>query len=365
MLAENAIQHTSTLYFSKPAVELAKKLVKQTTGNFESSCYLTNSGSEANEVAFLAARVFTGEVTIVALRHAYHGGTNQALAACGHATWKFPAQPQSHVVHAVEPYCYRCPYGKKPDTCALECADDVEKVIQTTTHGKIAAFIMEPIMGVGGFIDPPITYHKKVFDIVKKYGGLFISDEVQTGVGRTGKNFFAITDSQVAPDLITMAKGLGNGAAIGAVIARKEVADALKGKTHFNTFGGDPFQATQALTTLEIIESEQGMKNAQAMGDFILSELKEMQKDFSFIGDVRGRGLMIGVEIVADKSTKIPCSSTTLKIMNASKKARLLIGKGGLYGNVLRIAPPLTITKKEAEELVRKLLETFKNVSIA
>ena len=361
MLEDNAIQHTTFLYLSGYMEELAEKLADVAPGDL-GKCYFTNSGSEANEMAVLTARVATGEQFVVALRHGYHGGTHVPLALCGHSNWKFRAQPQASVVHAVEPYCYRCPFGKIKGQCHIECAEDIENVIETTTHGKIAAFIAEPVMGVGGFIDPPVEYHKRAYEIVKNFGGKYISDEVQTGVGRTGKYFFAIKEAGIVPDIISMAKGFGSGAPIGAIIAKKECADAMAGKLHFNTFGGDPYQAMQAAEVIDIVKDENLIENARKQGEFLKNGMLDLQKDFPIIGDVRGRGLMIGLELVKDRKTREPAAQETARLMDLAKDNGLLIGKGSLRGNVIRITPSLNITKADGEELLKKLRMSFEKL---
>ena len=362
MLEEDEVQHTTHLFLSLYMEELAKKLAQLAPG-VERSCYLTNSGSEANEVAILTARVATGEQMVIALRHAYHGGTNATLNLCGQASWRFPHQGVGGVAHAMAPYCYRCPFGAKPESCGLECADDVANVIETTTNGKIAGVIVEPILGVGGFIDPPTAYHKKVYDIVKKFGGCYISDEVQTGVGRTGESFFAIEQSGVDPDIITMAKGLGSGAPVGAVIADRNLAKKLEGKSHFNTFGGDPYQSMQASLVLDIIQEEKLMENAKKVGSHLKKGLLELQECFPIIGDVRGRGLLLGLELVKDRVTKEPAKASCMKLLDLCRSEGLLIGKGGLWGQVVRIAPPLTLTIAEADELLSKLRNAFESLA--
>lgn len=361
MIAEDAIQHTTYLYLSKYMPELAEKLANEAPGDLQ-KCYFTNSGSEANEMAIMAARNYTGSQNVISLRHSYHGGTNVPLSLCGHGTWKFKSQPQSSISHAQAPYCYRCPFNKERDSCNLECADDVKDVIETTTSGQVAAVIIEPIMGVGGFIDAPTEYHSKVYDIIKSFGGLYISDEVQTGVGRTGENFFAIDDSNITPDIITMAKGLGSGAPIGALIAKSEVADSLKGKLHFNTFGGDPYQSMQAATVIDIIKEEKLMENAKEQGSYLKDSLNEMKKEFPIIGDVRGRGLLIGIEMVKDPITKEIAPEETARLMDLTKDEKLLLGKGGLYGNIVRLAPSLTITRKECDQLLSRLANAMRKL---
>jgi 4-aminobutyrate aminotransferase-like enzyme len=232
MLNEDQIQHTSMLYMSRPVADLTEKLVEVAPKGLDRVA-ITNSGSEANELAMMAARHATGETMVMNLRHGYHGGTSGALASCGHHNWKFRAQPTTSVTSSIEPNCYRCPFSQKPDSCALECAKQVETTIQTTTHGKIAAMIVEPVMGVGGFITPPKEYFDEVTKIVHKYGGKYISDEVQTGAGRGGSEFLMTKELGIDADIITMAKGFGNGAAVGGVIMKTEVAEPMRGKLYF------------------------------------------------------------------------------------------------------------------------------------
>lgn len=344
------IQHGPTIYLTEPVVKLAEQLVNKAPGL--DRAFISNSGSEANEYAVMAARNATGCETMVSLRHGYHGGTNMTLGLCGHSSWKFKSQPFSGTVHAMQPDCYRCPFGQKSDSCGLDCAKDVEDVILTATNGKIAGVIVEPILGVGGFIDPPAEYHKEVHRICKKYGGMYISDEVQTGVGRTGESFFAIYQSGVTPDMISMAKSLGSGAPVGAVVMTEECSEALKGKIHFNTFGGDPYQALQASLTVDIIEEENLMENAKVMGKFLKEGLKGLQEKYQLIGDVRGRGLLLGFELVKDRKTKEYATAEANQMMEETRKRGLLIGKGGLFGNIIRITPPYTVTKSDCEQIL-------------
>jgi len=355
---EDGIQHPSVLYLSEPHVRLCEDLAAVSPEGLE-HVMVTNSGSEANEYAVMAARAATGERTMLALKLGYHGGTQLTLNLCGHSTWKFKGQPFGEVAHAMQPDCYRCPFGKEKTSCGLECAKEVENTIQTVTHGKIAGIIVEPIQGVGGFVEPPVEYHAEVYRIVKKYGGMYISDEVQTGIGRTGESFFAITQSGITPDMITMAKSLGNGAPVGAVVMSEECSSALVGKTHFNTFGGDPYQALQAAMTLEIMAEENLMENIKLQGTFLKEGLLALQEKYSLIGDVRGRGLLVGMELVTDRETKAHATAETARMMEETRKRGLLIGKGGLFGNVIRLAPPYTITRSDCEEILRILDESF------
>jgi 4-aminobutyrate aminotransferase-like enzyme len=358
MLESDVIQHTSMLYLTEYPVKLAEALVEETPEGVNKVGF-TNSGSEANELAFMASRHATGETIIGNLRLGYHGGTSAAMAQCGHGTWRFRAQPNASTTSALAPNCYRCPFGKKPDSCSLECADHVEETIQTTTHGKIAAFIIEPIMGVGGFITPPKEYFQKVAKIVHNYGGKYISDEVQTGSGRTGEQFFYTKDLGIDADVITTAKSFGNGAPIGVAIMTSEVADPLAGKFYFNTFAGDPYPVVQAQKTMEIIREEKLIENAKRMGNRLQDGFRTMMKTQPLIGDVRGKGLLIGIELVKDKTTKTYATQETAKVMDLCKDKGLLLGKGGLHGNVLRIAPPLCITEADVDFMLKTIDESF------
>jgi 4-aminobutyrate aminotransferase-like enzyme len=261
------------------------------------------------------------------------------------------------VHHIANAYCYRCPFGLTYPSCDLKCAKDAEEAIQTmTSQGRVAAFIAEPIQGVGGFITPPKEYFKEIVGIIKKYGGLFIADEVQTGWGRTGGKMFGIEHWDVEPDIMTFAKGMANGVPIGATIATPEVADSMKGNT-ISTFGGNPVTCTAARATIEVVEEENLIDNARVMGNRLRDGLNALQQKYPVIGDVRGMGLMQGMELVGEK--KKPDAESTKRVMELTKNNGLLIGKGGTYGNVLRIAPPLNVDKDEIDRALKVLDESF------
>src|SRR5437868_863238 len=302
------LQHVSTVFANEPQAALAKKLAEITPGGKLTKSFFTNSGTEANETAILTARCYTGSTEIVALRYAYHGRSAMAMGLTAQANWRLGPVTQTGIVHAVNAYCYRCPYGLTYPSCGVKCAQDVEEVIRTTTSGRIAGFIAEPIQGVAGFVTPPKEYFPIVADIVKKYGGLFISDEVQTGWGRTGGKWFGIEQWGVQPDIITSAKGLGNGAPVGLTVARPEVADAMKGAT-ISTFGGNPVTATQAKAVIDFIDENKLMINAAEVGAYLSGKLREMQAKHPIIGDVRGMGWLVGVELVEDRETKKPAAA--------------------------------------------------------
>jgi alanine-glyoxylate transaminase / (R)-3-amino-2-methylpropionate-pyruvate transaminase len=343
------ISHTSTLYANRPQSELAQKLAEITPAGLEKS-FFTNSGTEADETATMAAKLYTGRQEIITLRHSYSGRSAAAITASGQAPWKIlPAQVPG-IVHAPAPYCYRCPFKLKYPECELACAKDLKEVIETSTSGKIAAFMAEPIMGVGGYITPPKEYFKEAVAIIRQYGGVFICDEVQTGWGRTGDKMFGIEHWEVEPEIMTFAKGMANGTPIGATIARRDIADAMSAIS-FSTFGGNPVSMRAALATIEVIEREDLARNAQVTGEYLREKLMGLQERFDVIGEVRGMGLMQGLEFVKDRKTKEPYPEAVLKVFEETKKRGVLIGKGGLYGNVIRIGPPLIATKDQIDEL--------------
>lgn len=356
------LQHTSTLYPNEAIVALAEKLAQITPGALQKS-FFTNSGTEANEAAILLARMATGSYDVVALRHAYSGGSSLAKSVTAQAPWRKAGVISVGLAHAVNPYCYRCPLHLKYPDCEVACAGDVENLIQTGTSGHIAAFIAEPIQGVGGFITPPPEYFKIVFKIVKKYGGLFIADEVQTGFGRTGKKWFGIEQWEVTPDMITCAKGMGNGVPIGATVTTAELADSFQGLT-ISTFGGNPVTSVAARATIEVIEEENLLENAHAVGNYFRGKLEELKTKHTVIGDVRGMGLMQALELVKDRKTKEAAPEAATQLMERARDNALLIGKGGLYGNVIRLSPMLNIDKADVDEAAKLLDKSLSEVRL-
>jgi 4-aminobutyrate aminotransferase-like enzyme len=347
------LQHVSTVFATEPQAALAKKIASITPGNLKKS-FFTNSGTEANEMAILAARCYTGSTEIIALRHSYHGRSALAMAMTGQDTWRLGPPMPNGIVYAHNAYCYRCPFGLEYPSCELRCARDMEEMIRTTTSGRVAGIIAEPIQGVGGFVTPPKEYFPIVAEIVRNHGGIFISDEVQTAWGRTGNKWFGIEHWGVTPDVITSAKGLGNGMPIGLTTATPEVADSLRGIT-ISTFGGNPVTNTAAKAVIEFMEEQNLAVNAANMGCYLRGKLNELKEKHSVIGDVRGMGLMQALELVEDRQTKVPAKAATAQVMEAARRNGLLIGKGGLYGNVLRISPPLNIGKSDIDNFALAL----------
>lgn len=352
------LQHVTTIYLHPTIGEFGKKLAEHFPDRSGlTQTYFTNSGSEANEIAILSAREFTGNQEVISLRNGYHGGTQATMALTAHSTWKFKQNPTINVKNALAPYCYRCPYGLEYPSCGLKCAKDVENVIKYETSGQVAAFIAESIQGVGGAVTPPPGYFEIVYDIVRKAGGLCIADEVQSGFGRTGDHFWGFENYDVTPDMVTMAKGIGNGAPLGACTTRPEIAAMMKNRIHFNTYGGNPISMTQGLATLEVIDRDQIQQNAKTIGEHLKNRLLELQERHPLIGDVRGMGLMLGVELVRDRKSKEPANTEAADVMERTKERGLIIGKGGLFGNTLRIKPPMCLTKDDADFLVDVLDE--------
>ena len=355
----NRLSHISSLYPTMPVVDLAERLVRMTPDKLE-KVFLHASGTEADETAVMLAQLYTGNSEIISLRHGYSGRSLLAQSLTGHSPWRALSTQVSAVKHALAPYCYRCPLKLTYPDCGVACAEDVEELIQTSTTGKISGILVEPIQGVGGFITPPEEYFRIVAEIVRDHGGVFISDEVQTGFGRTGKTW-GIDHYDVEPDMITMAKGIANGLPLAALISTKEIADSLQ-KNTISTFGGNPVSCAAANTTLDIIERDDLANNAQQMGGELIDGLANIQRDHqNIIGDVRGKGLMVGVELVVDETCndRTPNVAAVDQIMEETKKRGLLIGRGGLYGNTLRIAPALNIGSDEIKEALTILKESF------
>ncbi len=273
----DTLQHVSTVFANEPQAALAKKIASITPGGKLTKSFFTNSGTEANETAILTARCYTGSTEIVALRHSYHGRSAMAMTLTGQGTWRLgPAQ--AGVIHAHNAYCYRCPFGLTYPTCDVRCAQDMEELIRSTTGGQIAGFIAEPIQGVGGFITPPKEYFQIVEKIVRNHGGLFISDEVQTGWGRTGGKWFGIEQWGVTPDIMTAAKGLGNGSPVGLTVAKPEVADGLKGVTHLH-LRRQPGDRDCRQGVIDYIEEQRLMDNCTQTGGYLRARLEELQRE--------------------------------------------------------------------------------------
>ena len=354
------LSHVSTLYQALPVVDLAETLARITPGRLKQS-FFTASGTEADETAVMMAELFTGSSELIALRHAYSGRSLLAQSLSAQAPWRALPTHVPGIKHVPAPYCYRCAMHLAYPACGVACAKDIEEVIRTTTTGRVAGMLAEPIMGAGGYITPPPEYFQIAAEIVRRYGGVFISDEVQTGFGRTGGKMWGIEKWGVEPDIMTMAKGVANGLPLGVTIATPEIAASLKALS-ISTFGGNPVSCAAANATIRIIEEENLPANAERMGRRLREGLERLQhRHPNFVGEVRGMGLMQAVELVEDETAgnRTPAKALTLQVFEETKKRGLLIGRGGLESNVLRIAPPLTVTAADVDEALQILGESF------
>jgi 4-aminobutyrate aminotransferase len=340
--------HTSTLYPTENMVNVAERLADLTPGDLKKS-FFTNSGTEADETAVMLAKIYTGGQEIIALRHGYHGRSLLNTNLTAHSPYRLIPSQIPGIKHAMPPYCYRCPFGLEYPSCDVKCASDIEDLIRTTTCGKPAAFLAEPVLGVGGFITPPKEYFQIAVGIVRKYGGVFICDEVQTGFGRTGDHWFGIEHFGIDPEILTFAKGVANGFPVGGTVATAEIADSWTGAT-ISTFGGNPVSMAATNATLDVMERESIPERSAKLGKQLRDGLDAFKDKYPFIGDVRGMGLMQAIELVEDRTTKEPAAGKANQVMEAAKREGLLLGKGGLYGNTLRIAPPMLISQGDLAE---------------
>ncbi len=358
------LQHTTTIYLHPTIALFGKKLAEHMPeGSGLSVSYFTNSGSEANEIAILSSREFTGNTDVISLRNGYHGGTQAAMALTAHGTWKFKSNPTIGVKHATPGYCYRCPFGLEYPSCDLKCARDVEDLIRYETPGEVACFIAEPIQGVGGTVTPPREYFEIVYEIVRKHGG---SVHCRRGPDRLRPDRHGLLGlRELGRHARPRHHGQGDRqrGASGACVTRPEIARVMKNRVHFNTFGGNPISMTQGLATLEVIDSEGIQQNALTVGTHLKDRLLELQERQPMIGEVRGMGLMLGVELVRDRQSKEPATTETADLLELCKERGLLIGKGGLAGNTLRIKPPMCLTRDDADFLVDCLDEVLTAIS--
>jgi alanine-glyoxylate transaminase/(R)-3-amino-2-methylpropionate-pyruvate transaminase len=344
----DTLQHATTIYLHPNFPLLAKKLASKMPKGLDVT-YFTNSGSEADDLAVMMARLHTGNSDVIALRNGYHGGSPGTMGLTAMNTWKFPGSSGGAVHHAINPDPYHSPFKGTPEEIATMSANDIRDLIRTATPGKVAAFIAESIQGAGGVMHGARNYLKEVYAIVREAGGLCIADEVQTGFGRTGEHYWGFQNFDVVPDFVTMAKGIGNGVPLGAVTTRMDIAKSLAQKLHFNTFGGNPVSMAASLAVLDVIDEEGIQANAKKLGARFKTGLERLAKSHKIIGDVRGMGLMLGVEMVRDRGTKVPAKEETADILESAREQGVLVGKGGLNGNVLRIKPPMCITEADVD----------------
>ncbi len=352
------LQHTTTIYLHPNIAEYATALAAKMPGNLK-VCYFTNSGSEANDLALLMARAYTGNYDMIALRNCYHGGSQATMGLTSHSTWKFNVPGGFGVQHALAPDPYRGHFGYDDPDAGKKYAGDVLDLIQMGTSGKVAGFIAESIQGVGGAVVFPDGYLQQAYGHIRAAGGVCIADEVQAGFGRTGEKFWGFETQGVIPDIVTMAKGIGNGVPLAAVVTTPEIAATIAQRIHFNTFGGNPVCMAQGKAVLEVIDREGLQQNSLTIGNHLIAGFHKLAAKHNIIGDIRGKGLMLGIDLVKDRTTKTPAKEECLQVFEKCKDLGLLIGKGGLFGNVLRIKPPMCIHQADADFMLEVLDECF------
>lgn len=340
------LQHSTILYLNHAIADFAEALASKLPGDLK-VVFFTNSGTEANELALLMARLYTSCHDVISIRNGYHGNAAGTMGATAQSSYKFNVV-QTGVHHAQNPDQYRGIFGSD----GLKYARDVDDMITYGTSGRVAAFIAEAIQGVGGIMELAPGYLPAVYSTIRKAGGLCIADEVQSGFARTGSHFWGFEAHGVVPDIVTMAKGIGNGIPLGAVVTTPAIAKVLTQRSYFNTFGGNPVCTAAGHAVLKVIDRENLQQNAFNVGLHLKQRLNSLKEKYEIIGDVRGRGLMLGVELVTDRELKTPAKAETVHVMDQMKEMGVLIGKGGFFGNVFRITPPLCFTKDDADFLV-------------
>ena len=354
MAQAQALTHCTTMFYHPTPAHLAEELAGTMPPGHDWVVHLTNSGAEAVDLALTMARTFTNNLDVLALRTAYHGPTSAAQSVTGISGWRHPGMP-GHVAFVAEPNQYRGIFGPG----AEPYLDEIERTIASATSGQVAAIIVESIQGYGGIIEPPAGYMSGAAERVRSAGGLYIADEVQSGFGRTGEHFWGFEADGVVPDIIVMAKGLGNGFPIGAVVARKEVATPMAEKFMFHTYGANPTSSAAARSVLAVMHDEKLQENARVVGSALLDRLKQLQEKHEAIGDVRGKGLMLAIEIVSNRSTKTPDRDTTSAVFEACRQQGLILSKSGPFQSVLRMVPPLCLSLQDVESTVEGLDTAF------
>lgn len=347
------ILHSSTLYLIESQIALAERIA-ELSGIPDAKVFFTNSGTEANDAALMIATQLRKSNQVIAFRGSYHGKSHSTVAITGQRAWSATSLSPFQTIYVQGAYRLRSPFGHlSDDEYTRACVHDLEDMLSIASAGQVAAMIAEPIQGVGGFATPPDGFFGAMKEVTDRHDILFISDEVQTGWGRTGENFWGYEAHRIVPDMLTFAKGLGNGMSIGGVVASAEVMDSLPANS-ISTFGGNPMSTAAALANLDYLIENDLQTNALKVGARLKSGLDNIAHEVPEIAEVRGKGLMLGVEF-ADPSTGAPTASVAGEVMEEAKKEGLLIGKGGLFGNTLRIAPPLSLTEDEADEGLEKL----------
>jgi 4-aminobutyrate aminotransferase len=353
--------HSSTLYLIENQIALAEK-VAGLSGIPEAKVFFTNSGTEANDTALMIATQYRKSNQVLAIRGSYHGKSHSTVAITGQRNWSSTSLYPFNVTYVHGGYKLRSPFGHLPDDQFIAaCKTDLENLLDVATAGDVACLIAEPIQGVAGFVTPPDGFFAAFKEVLDRHGILFISDEVQTGWGRTGEHFWGYQAHGITPDLLTFAKGIGNGMALAGVVASATLMDSLPANS-ISTFGGNPLSTAAGLANLEYVLEHDLQTNAYKVGNRLKANLDGLADRIDIIAEVRGKGLMLGVELVKPGGLD-PDPAAATAVMEEARKEGLLIGKGGLHGNTLRIAPALTLTEAEADEGFEKFSKAIERVA--
>jgi len=347
--SEKLIHCCSYVYHNLPATDLSVKLADIAPKGLQKT-FLGNSGAEANETAIKLAKKFTKKHEVIALECSFHGRSIGTLSVTGQSKRKrYDMGPYlSGVYFTPAPYCYRCPFEKEYPDCDLLCARRLEDVINYHSSNNVAALIAEPILGEGGIIVPPSEYFKTIKKILDDFNVVFIVDEVQSGYGRTGK-MFGIEHYDVEPDIMTLGKAIAGGLPLSACMAKAKIGDAFEPGDHLSTFGGNPVSCAAALANLQVFKEERLVDQSAEKGRYLMKLLNELKEKHPLIGDVRGKGLMIGIELVKDRKSKKPATDEIAKIKAGAREKGVLLGSGGVKACTVRLQPPLVITEDELD----------------
>lgn len=357
--AQDLVHCTTMFYHPVPAhfaEELAAVMPKGPAGDIEWVVHFTNSGSEAIDLAMVMARSFTGNLDLLSLRTAYHGPTSAAQSVTGIAGWRHPGMP-GNVAFVPDPNQYRGIFG--PNAGAAPYLDEIERTIASATTGRIAGMLVESVQGYGGIIEMPPGYMAGAAERVRAAGGLYIADEVQSGFGRTGEHMWGFEADGVIPDIIVLAKGISNGFPLGAVVARREIAEPMAEKFMFHTYGANPTSCAAGRAVLQVLKKERLQQNARDVGGALLKRLQELYQKYPVIGDVRGRGLMLAIEMVKDRRTKEPDEAVTAAVFEACREAGLVLSKSGPHRSCLRMVPPLCLSMADVDQVAEGLDRAF------
>ncbi|MFP6742304.1 MAG: aspartate aminotransferase family protein [Alphaproteobacteria bacterium] len=349
------LTHCTTMFYHPVPAHFAEELAATMPAGHDWVVHFTNSGAEAIDLALLMARSCTGNVDMLSLRTSYHGATFGAQSLTGIAGFRHNVPQLGGVAFVAEPNQYRGVFGPGVEPYL----DDIDSAIQHQTSGSLAGMIIEPVQGYGGIVAMPPGYLAGAFERVRAAGGLAIVDEVQSGFARTGDNFWGFQAHDVVPDIVVMAKGIANGIPLGAVVAKRGVAEAMADKFLFHTYGANPVSCAAGRAVLRIIADEGLQENARVVGAALKAKLQALQDKFDVIGDVRGSGLMVAIELVKDRKTREPDTETTARVFEQTRHHGLVVSKSGPHRSVLRLVPPLCLSLEDVEEVADKLERCF------